>query len=102
MGDAAQPLSYKHELGEFKADFLYQDVSQREQAEIFLRNARQYLKKRGYGMLAVKARSVSSTKSASRIFDETCEKVGKDFEIIQRIGLKPYDKFHEIIYCRGR
>ncbi|MFH1224688.1 MAG: fibrillarin-like rRNA/tRNA 2'-O-methyltransferase [Candidatus Diapherotrites archaeon] len=102
MGDAAQPLSYKDELGAFKADLLYQDISQRNQAEIFLRNARQYLKAGGMGMLAIKARSISSAGSARKIFDGETEKLKKEFGILQRVSLAPYDKFHEMVFCRRK
>lgn len=102
MGDAAQPLSYKDELGDFKADLLYQDISQRNQAEIFLRNARQYLKPGGMGMLTIKARSISSAGSARKIFDDETAKLTKEFDILQRVSLAPYDKFHEMVFCRRK
>lgn len=102
LGDAAQPLSYKNDLGEFRAEFLYQDVSQREQAEIFLKNARQYLKSGGCGLLAIKARSISATRRATEIFDAEAGKLANEFDVLQRISLKPYDRFHEVVYARKK
>src|SRR3990167_4400625 len=43
-------------------DALYQDVAQKNQVEIFLKNVNLFLKEDGYGLLAVKARSIDVTK----------------------------------------
>jgi fibrillarin-like pre-rRNA processing protein len=102
LGDAAQPHSYKEKIGDFAIDLLYQDVSQREQAAIFLKNARVYLKQKGYGILAIKARSISAGKKTEDIIKEEISKLKKEFEIIKTVSLEPYDREHALVLCRRK
>ena len=102
LADAAQPMEYKENLSGFAVDFLYQDVSQREQALIFLKNARAYLKSGSYGMLAIKARSINATESVKEIVKKEIAKLYKEFDIIQRLDLEPYDKEHAMVLCRRK
>src|SRR3989338_7801034 len=60
IADANKPEEYIDKMCE--ADFLYQDVAQKNQVEIFLKNSDIFLKQSGFAMLAVKARSVDVTK----------------------------------------
>ncbi|HZX20291.1 MAG TPA: fibrillarin-like rRNA/tRNA 2'-O-methyltransferase [archaeon] len=102
LGDANQPMSYKEQISGFHADALFQDVSQKNQAEIFLKNARAYLKPQGYGFLSVKARSIDSKESASKIVETEEKKLLKEFEILNVINLEPFEKEHAMIYCRRK
>src|SRR3989344_3936614 len=40
LADASQPMTYKDNIPSFSIDALFQDVSQKNQAEIFLKNAK--------------------------------------------------------------
>ena len=51
MASANKPETYQDFLPE-KVDVLYQDVSQKNQPEIFLKNAQAFLKKGGFGLMA--------------------------------------------------
>ena len=51
------------------ADIVYQDVAQRNQAEMFIKNCKFFLKKGGYGLLAVKARSIDVRRKPKQIFE---------------------------------
>jgi len=68
LADANQPLTYKARIT--NVDIVYQDVAQRNQAEIFLKNCNLYLKKGGFGLLAVKARSVDISKKPRQVYQE--------------------------------
>ena len=102
LSDAARPESYLEYLEGYKIDLLYQDVSQKQQAKIFLKNARMYLKKGGYGLFAVKARSISATESVKDIIQNEAGQLTGLFDILQVINLQPYDKEHAMLLCRRK
>ncbi len=92
LGDARKPSEYSDFLDE--ADVVFQDISQSDQAEIFLRNTDRYLKEGGTGLFAVKARSISSSRNRGEIFSEVKDKLRQDFKILQETELEPYEKEH--------
>ena len=76
-------------------DIVYQDISQRNQAEIFIDNIKRYLKKNGFGILMVKARSIDVSLEPRKAFDLVCSKLeNNDFKILDKINLTPYEKDH--------
>ena len=83
-------------------DALYQDVAQKQQVEIFLKNVSMFLKKDGYGLLAVKARSVDVTKNPRQIFREVKEKLEKSLTIIDYRELEPFQKDHCMFICKKK
>ena len=60
-----------------------------------------YLKKKGILFLVIKTRSIDVTKEPNRIIDEEIQKLQTNFEILQRIDLKPFDKDHAMIIARS-
>ena len=102
LADASQPMTYKENIASFSIDALFQDVSQKNQADIFLKNARAYLKAGGYGYLAVKARSINSVDSAGKIVDEEVKKLENEFEILQVVNLEPFEKEHAMVVCKRK
>ena len=102
LADASQPMSYKEHMAGFSMDTLFQDVSQKNQAEIFLKNSRTYLKLDGYGFLSVKARSIDSKKNVDKIIEAEVQKLSKEFEILDIIPLQPFEKEHAMIYCKKK
>jgi len=102
LADANKLESYEAYVKEIKPQILYQDVSQKNQAEIFNKNARLFLKKGAYGLLALKAPSISSTKKPSRVFRKEEKKLLEEFEIIEKIPLSPFEKKHRFYLLRKR
>lgn len=102
LADASQPMSYKDNMVGFRIDTLFQDVSQKNQAEIFLKNSRAYLKIDGYGFLSVKARSIDSRKKVDKIIEAEVQKLSNEFEILDVIPLQPFEKEHAMIYCKKK
>ena len=102
LADASQPMTYKEYIGSFSVDALFQDVSQKNQAEIFLKNARAYLKREGHGYLSVKARSINSNERVDKIVDEEVSKLQNEFEILQVIDLEPFEKEHAMVVCKKK
>lgn len=79
-------------------DIVYQDISQRNQAEIFIENIKRYLKKNGFGILIIKARSIDISLEPKKAFDLVCSKLeSNDFKILDKINLTPYEKDHAAI-----
>lgn len=98
LANARNPEEYSDYLEEY--DYIFQDISQKDQPEIFLKNCRKYLKEDGVGLLAVKARSISDSRDAEEIFDEVRSKISKDMEIVDEVGLEPYEKDHIVLKVR--
>ncbi|MEM2137774.1 MAG: fibrillarin-like rRNA/tRNA 2'-O-methyltransferase [Candidatus Anstonellaceae archaeon] len=95
MGDARQPQEYAEGIGE--VDVIYQDVAQPDQAEIFIKNSKLFLKKGGWGMIAIKSQSIDVTRAPKKVFEEFVAKVGGEISVSQQIELSPYDLEHLFI-----
>lgn len=83
-------------------DVIYQDVAQKNQLEIFLRNVELFLKSGGYALLAVKARSIDVNKQPRQIFRDAREKLEKALTIIDYRELEPFQKDHCMLICKKR
>jgi len=81
-----------------KVDFLYQDVSQRNQVEIFLRNIEFFLKRKGEAIVMVKARSIDSTVEPEKVYREVLKEVEKELKIVRHDVLK-HHRDHIFIHC---
>ena len=101
MEDAFHPENYK-EMVPKQVDFIFQDVAQRNQAEIFLKNIGMYLKKGGFAMIAVKARSVDIAANPKMIFKNVREKLEKELTIVDFRSLEPFEKDHVMIVVKKR
>ena len=100
MADAHHPDSYADRICE--VDVIFQDIAQRDQAEIFLRNCRKFLKEGGVGLLAVKAKSINIKKNPKVIFQEVKEMIGSEFMITDMRELEPYEMDHCMIVIKKR
>lgn len=100
VADAQNPDEYSAFI-EGKVDALFQDVSQRDQAEIFLRNAR-FLKKDCLGALTVKAKSVSQAKKKEDVLAEEKKKLSKEFSVVEVVSLEPFEKDHYMILVKKK
>jgi fibrillarin-like pre-rRNA processing protein len=102
LEDANKPASYLKELSGFKLQLLYQDIAQKNQAEIFNKNAKMFLEKGAHGIIALKAKSISQSKNLREIFGKELEELGKEFKVLQTISLKPFEKDHLLVHCVKR
>jgi len=98
LEDAFHPENYADKI--CQVDVIYQDVAQKNQAEIFLRNCQWFLKKGGYALLAVKARSIDVTKKPKQIFIDIKAKLEKELKIIDYRMLDPLEKDHCMFICK--
>ncbi|MBI4053391.1 MAG: fibrillarin-like rRNA/tRNA 2'-O-methyltransferase [Candidatus Diapherotrites archaeon] len=102
LADANKPQDYAEYLEGVPVDVLYQDISQKNQAEIFNKNAKAFLAKGKHGLIAIKARSISQKNSVKKIFEEQVSELKNEFEIIQEIALEPFEKGHLMVLCRKK
>ena len=93
LADASLPSSYSHLIPK-KVNVLYEDVAQKHQVDILIKNAEYFLKSNGYALFAVKARSIDVTKPPKEIFKEVEKKLKEYFDIIDKVRLEPYEKDH--------
>lgn len=92
--DARHPEHYRSVIGE--VDVLYQDIAQRDQDAIFIRNAAMFLQGGGRGMLMVKSRSIAVSERPDDVFRRvlgSLERQGQ-VKIIETIRLEPFHKDH--------
>jgi fibrillarin-like pre-rRNA processing protein len=90
LANARQPKEYSAIVPE--VDVVYQDIAQRDQVDIFLKNMGYFNAKRG--VLMLKARSVDVSKKPKEVFQEVADKLSEYTKILQAIKLKPYEKDH--------
>jgi len=100
LADANNPNGYAQNV--CLADIIFQDIAQRNQAEIFLKNAKLLLKENGYALIAVKARSVDVTKKPAIIFREIRAKLEKELTIVDFKTLEPYQIDHCMFICKNK
>jgi fibrillarin-like pre-rRNA processing protein len=100
IADANQPKKYYHLA--FLADAVFQDIAQRNQVEIFLKNCALFLKSGGIGMLALKARSVDVTMPPARIFADVKQELEQHMQVLDFKTLAPFQKDHALFVCRKK
>ncbi len=98
LEDASIPESYAERVTE--VDAIYQDIAQKDQVEILIKNCRLFLKKGGFAILCVKARSIDVTKHPKNIFKEVKKKLEKEMIIADYRELEPFEKDHAIFICK--
>ncbi len=97
LADASKPETYFHRIQ--PADFLYQDIAQKNQAEIFLKNM-EFLKQSCFGILCVKSRSIDITKKPSVVFAQVRKKLDKELKVVDKRHLSPFQKDHCMFVCK--
>ncbi len=100
LGDARHPATYAQYVT--MVDAVFQDIAQRDQAEIFIKNCDKYLKKGGFGILVVKSRSVDVGKKPKQIFNETRQYLESRITIVDYRELDPFEKDHCIFVCKKK
>ncbi|SDF44471.1 rRNA 2'-O-methyltransferase fibrillarin [Methanolobus vulcani] len=96
LADANKPQSYAHIVE--KADVIFQDVAQPNQAEIAAINSKYFLEEHGHLMLSIKSRSIDTVASPKKIFKEEVRKLESgfdiEFEVLERKELEPFHEDH--------
>lgn len=93
LGDATKPKEYMNMVE--NVDFLYCDVAQPTQSELFMKNMNLFSKDNTLGMITIKARSIDVVQKPKKIFKQEEKKFKeKGFKIIEKVKLEPYEKDH--------
>ncbi len=100
LADATMPEEYFHRVK--AVDFLYQDIAQKQQVEIFERNCRLFLKPGGLGFLCVKARSIDVSKHPKKIFGEVKEQLKNSFRVLDNRTMQPFQRDHAAFLVQRR
>ena len=100
LDDALHPENYKEIVP--LVDIVYQDIAQRDQLRIFLENCDMYLKNGGFGLLALKARSIDVTKKPQIIFRQVEDELAKKMNIVDKRILEPYEKDHAFFVVKKK
>lgn len=99
LADAQLPERYRADVGD--ADFLYQDVAQRNQTQIFVENARACLAPRAGGILMLKVRSVTQRRSTASVLRTAREElIESGFEVDRETPLAPFSREHVALSVR--
>jgi len=77
-----------------KVDFVYEDISDPQQVDIFIRNCNYFLADNGYGAIAIKSQSIDVIKKPKEVYRECLQELEKHFLILDKVELDPYEKFH--------
>jgi len=101
LEDAFKPENYKDKILP-QVDVVFQDIAQRNQVQIFMKNVDMYLKNGGYGILAVKSRSIDVAKRPVDVFKTVREELEKQIVIVDSRKLDPYEKDHMIFFCKKK
>jgi fibrillarin-like pre-rRNA processing protein len=97
LGDAARPESYSRLVE--PVDLVYQDVAQRNQAEIATLNSARYLKAGGTLVLMIKTRSIDSNASPVEIRSSEIERL-LGLEVRAVTDLLPYHHDHWAVVAK--
>jgi fibrillarin-like pre-rRNA processing protein len=96
LADANHPERYQSMVP--SVDLVYQDISQRNQADIFSRNMKTYLKSQGNGLIMVKARSIDVALKPRQAYEQVCSYLQKqNYHIKKTVELTPFEKDHAAI-----
>ncbi|HLC51172.1 MAG TPA: fibrillarin-like rRNA/tRNA 2'-O-methyltransferase [archaeon] len=84
-----------------KSDVLYVDIAQPDQTDIAIRVAKDFLKRGGHLMLAIKTQSIDITKSPKKVTDEQVYKLkAAGFQVLELINLEPFEERHFFVSAK--
>ena len=93
LADARKPEEYTDFIPE-EVDVVYEDIADPDQIKILERACDNFLKSKGYAMIAIKSQSIDVTKRPKEVYKECIEKLSKNFEILDKVELDPFEKAH--------
>ena len=100
LENALFPETYKDKVP--KVDVVYQDIAQRDQIGIFLTNCETYLQEGGFGLLALKPRSIDVTRKPKDIFKETRKILEQNLTIVDYKELDPFEVDHAFFVVKKK
>jgi len=100
LADAQLPERYQADVG--PADLLYQDIAQRNQAGIFVENAKACLARHGRGVLMLKVRSVTQQRPTAVVVREARGSLAAaPLAVTYETPLTPFSRDHVALAVSG-
>ena len=101
LEDAFHPKNYIDKVS--SVDVVFQDIAQRNQVEIFLRNVELFLIPGGFGLLSVKPRSIDVTRKPSSVFRDVKRQLEEaNMTIVDYKTLDPFEKDHALFVIKKK
>ncbi len=100
LADANRPEKFQGRVSQ--VDIIYQDIAQKNQVEIFLKNISLFLKDSGFALLAIKSRSIDVTRKPSQIYRQVREELEKHLTIVDYRELGQFQKDHCFFICKKK
>ncbi|MFP3872804.1 MAG: fibrillarin-like rRNA/tRNA 2'-O-methyltransferase [Candidatus Natronoplasma sp.] len=95
LADARSIDHYQDLVNE--VDIVYQDIAQRDQVEIFIKNLI-FLKEGHHGLIAVKSRSIDVSTDPEKIYQKVEERLeGENYEVLSKVDISRWQKDHAIL-----
>lgn len=91
LADARKPEEYPWIE---QVDLIYADIAIKDQSQILVRNAKMFLKPNGFGMIAIKSRSIDVTQNPKVIYKQQRKILEKFFNVTDFVTLDPYERDH--------
>lgn len=102
LASASKIEDYKDLIPE--VDVVFQDIAQRDQLGIFLKNCDAFLKQGGFGMVTIKARSIDVTATPKDIFKKLRIELEENpnYTVIDYRELDPFEMDHAFFVVRKK
>ncbi len=100
VASANHPEEYKEIVP--MVDVVYQDIAQKSQVEIFLKNCDSYLKSGGFGLFALKARSMNVTKNPKELYKQVRAELEKRITVVDYRELEPFERDHAFFVVKKK
>ena len=101
LGDCRKPEEYEDIILD-KVDFVYEDIADPDQIKILIWNCEKFLKSKGFAAIAIKSQSIDVTKKPKEVYRICLEELGKKFEILDKVELDPFEKYHLFVVMRSK
>ena len=96
VADARFPDRYHTQV--WDVDFVFQDISQMNQAEIFVNNVMTFLKSGGKGLLIVKIKSIDTVAPEEEVVSDQIKYLEKNnLTILEVVDISEFEKAHRAI-----
>lgn len=94
LADATKPNEYAFAVS--SPDVVYQDIAQKGQADIFIKNFKTFSAKKG--LLVIKSRSEDVARDPKKVFaDASSTLTSAGLKVIEMVTLDPFEKDHAMI-----
>ena len=97
LADAKKIDEYKNLV--CSVDIVFQDVAQKDQVGIFVKNINTFLRKGGIGILSCKSRSIDVSKRPKEVFKLVERQLKEKLNILDWKTLDPFEIDHAVFVC---